>query len=100
MQNEVLESSKYPEIAFESTHIDDEADGFKVNGNLTLHGVMRPVLINVKNKNGIYVGSAYIKQTDFDIRPIQVGGGLVKVKDELEIKFAIYLTRAPAKTVL
>ena len=76
MQNQVLESSKYPEIEFESTHIEDEADVFKVSGNLTLHGVMRPVLINVKNKTAsISVPPVLSKRTStFD--PYRLAGAL------------------------
>jgi hypothetical protein len=41
-------------------------------------------------EGGAYVGTVRIKQTDFGIQPIKVGGGVVKVKDELEIAFRVY----------
>ena len=31
-----------------------------------------------------------LKQTTFGIKPISVAGGTIKVKDEVEIDFAIY----------
>jgi hypothetical protein len=34
-----------------------------------------------------YRGSATLKQTDFGIKPISIGGGMVKVKDEVKIDF-------------
>ncbi len=93
MQNEVLESSKYPEISFRSTHVQSEgATAWRVNGSLTLHGVTRPVIVAVRLEQGAYVGTASIKQTEFGIRPIKAGGGVVKVKNELEIRFKIYTT--------
>jgi polyisoprenoid-binding protein YceI len=99
MQNRVLESSKYPDIVFQSTQVRSEGSAvWKVNGNLTLHGVTRPVIIGVRGEKDAYVGTASIKQTDFGIHPIQVGGGVVKVKNELEIRFKIYVTSRAEKS--
>jgi hypothetical protein len=47
------------------------------------------VHVEVKHSGDAYSGRAEIKQTDFGIKPVTVGGGLVKVKDELEIEFEI-----------
>ena len=90
MQETVLESAKYPEIAFHSSHLEKQADGqWKVEGTLTLHGATKPLVVMVKQTGGIYVGQTTIMQTDFGIKPIRVGGGMVKVKNELEIAFRI-----------
>ena len=40
-------------------------------------------------QGGHYRGSADLKQKDFGITPITVGGGAVKVKDELRVEFDI-----------
>jgi hypothetical protein len=77
MQTKVLESSKYPDIVFQSTRAQGVGgDNWKVDGNLTLHGVTRPVTVDVKREKDAYVGTARIKQTDFGIQPIQSAGGL------------------------
>ena len=95
MQTKVLESSKYPNIVFQSTGAQGVGgDNWKVDGNLTLHGVTRPVTVDVKHEKDAYVGTARIKQTDFGIQPIQIGGGVVKVKNELEIRFEVYTEAA------
>ena len=91
MQNEVLESSQYPDILFQSTGIEKKSGVWAVTGNLALHGVTKRVLVTVRRDDGVYSGTTNIKQTDFGIHPIRVGGGAVKVKDELEISFKIYL---------
>jgi hypothetical protein len=44
----------------------------------------------VRRENSAYGGKAHIKQTDFGIQPIRVGGGLVTVKNELDIRFEVY----------
>ena len=89
MQEKVLESSKYPQITFRSSSVDKAGDGeWTVRGNLTLHGVTKPIVVSVKREASVYSGRAVIKQTDFGIKPMSVGG-VVKVKDELGITFRI-----------
>ncbi|HZW81706.1 MAG TPA: hypothetical protein VFF50_14625 [Candidatus Deferrimicrobiaceae bacterium] len=39
--------------------------------------------------DGAYTGYAKIKQTDFGMNPVSVAGGVVKVKNELEIYFVV-----------
>ena len=86
----VLDSEKYPEIRFRSTSIQRTGDGkWKVLGELSLHGQTRPVEVAVTGGNGSYRGTAKFKQTDFGIKPVSVGGGTVKVKDELRIEFEV-----------
>jgi len=90
MQQMTLDSVKYPEIAFRSSRVERQADGqWKVEGMLTLHGITKPVVVTVKRSQNAYASHATIKQTDFGIKPITAGGGLVKVKNELEIDFHI-----------
>jgi polyisoprenoid-binding protein YceI len=60
-----------------------------VEGALSLHGVTKTVRADVKKIGDSYTGRTTIKQTDFGIKPVTVGGGLVKVKDELDIEFQI-----------
>ena len=89
MQEKVLESAKYPEILFRSSGVErGSAGSWIVKGALTLHGVTKAVAVNVKREAGVYTGSTVIKQTDFEIKPISVGG-VVKVKNELGISFQI-----------
>jgi len=90
MQDITLESAKYPEIAFRSSRVEKQAgEQWKVDGILTLHGVTKPLVIMVKRSGDAFVSHVNIKQTDFGIKPISVGGGVVKVKNELEIDFRI-----------
>jgi polyisoprenoid-binding protein YceI len=91
MQTKVLQSPAYPEIVFQSTQVRRDRDNaWKVSGDLTLRGVTKSLTLDVARENDAYVGTARIKQTDFGIQPIKIGGGVVKVKDELEITFRVY----------
>jgi polyisoprenoid-binding protein YceI len=86
----VLDSGQFPEIRFHSTAVQPAGDGrWTVSGDLTVHGKTRPMKLEVKLQNGHYQGSAQLKQRDFGIEPISVGGGAVKVKDELRVEFDI-----------
>jgi len=87
---DVLDPDRYPEISFRSTRVDEKSsNNFSVSGNLTLHEQTRPISVSVVRTQSHYRGSATIKQTDFGIKPISIGGGTIKVKDEVRIDFDI-----------
>src|SRR5207247_11204022 len=80
----VLDSEKFPEIRFRSTGVERLGEGkWTVLGELTIHGETRPVNMHVEGANGRYRGEAELQQKDFGITPVTVGGGAVKVKEEL-----------------
>jgi len=93
---QVLDAKTYPSITFVSTRVTAKgalpAVDLSVIGNLTIHGTTRPVTAPVAMKlDGATLtaaGKFSIKQSDFGIKPISVGG-VVKVKDELTIAFTI-----------
>ena len=88
---EVLDSGGHQEIVFKSTRTESVSEGrWALHGNLTLRGQTRPVTVHVTLKDGRYIGDATVKQTDFGIKPISIGGGAIKVKNEIEIEFRIY----------
>jgi polyisoprenoid-binding protein YceI len=69
---------------------------FRVRGNLTIRGTTQPVVIPLtltRLTDGTYraAGEYKFKQTSFGIKPIQLAGGTVKVKDELQVEFEIFL---------
>lgn len=91
MEEMTLETAKYPEITFRSTHVEKVAEGqFKVEGTLTLHGAFKPVTVIVKREGESYTGHTVIKQTDFGIKPISIAGGAIKIKDPVDIDFQIF----------
>ena len=91
MEDLTLETKKFPRIAFHSSRVDKAGDGqWKVEGALSLHGVTKPVSLAVKRTGDAYTAHTVLKQTDFAIKPVSVGGGLVKVKNEVDIDFQIF----------
>ena len=88
--DKVLDVARFPEIRFVSSAITpQDHDRFQVHGDLSLHGVTKPVELPVSFANGRYTGSIKMKQTDFGIAPVSIAGGTVKVKDVIEIVFEI-----------
>ena len=98
MNEEVLESARYPEIVFESTKVSASKAGdgqFFVNlvGTLTLHGVSNnqavAAQISITGDMLRAHGEFAILQSAYGIKPVSVAGGALKVKDELKCSFDI-----------
>ena len=91
MEEMTLETKKFPEITFRSSRVQKLADGqWKVDGDLSLHGVTKAVSLTVKQTGESWATHTVLKQTDFGIKPITIGGGMIKVKNEVEIDFQIF----------
>jgi polyisoprenoid-binding protein YceI len=99
MREEVLEVATYPEIALDSERISVKGSRLEIVGNLSLHGVTRPVSIpayvsllgDTLRANGEFS----ILQTDFRIKLVSVAGGTLKLKDELKLSFDVVGRRKP-----
>jgi polyisoprenoid-binding protein YceI len=98
MRDEVLEVSKYPEITFASSSVSAIKTGegqykARISGDLSLHGVTRPVVISAVLEFGDRMlrakGGFTLKQTSFGIKPVSIAGGTIKVKDELKFSFDV-----------
>ncbi|MDX6305229.1 MAG: hypothetical protein QOI77_2198 [Blastocatellia bacterium] len=94
----VLEPDKYPEIVFKSTNVAGKSAGtnqydLKVEGNLTLHGVTRPITIPVKvTVTGDELraqGEFSIDRGDYKVKATSAFHGLVRVRDKVKFEFDI-----------
>lgn len=91
MQEMTLDSAKYPEITFASMRVETAGDNqWKIQGNLSLHGETKPLTVLVRRAGEAYSGYASLKQTDFGIKPFTAEGGMIKIKNEIDIEFQIY----------
>ena len=85
---QVLDSERFPEIAFRSTGAQPKGTGaWTVNGDLTIRGQTHAVVVDVREAEGHYTGTSHFKQSEFGIKPIKVAGGVVQVKDEVQVEF-------------
>jgi polyisoprenoid-binding protein YceI len=96
MRQEVLETARYPEIAFQSTGItaDRIADGWyrlRVAGDLSLHGLKRPhevdAQLRLSDDQARLSGKGTLSMSAYRIKPVSALGGLIKLKDEVKVDF-------------
>ncbi len=88
----------HPELVFTSTSIAADGDGYVVRGDLTLHGVTRPVELAVEslgrgkdpwgNERVAFAAKTTINRRDFGLnwnQALETGGILVGEKVEIEL---------------
>lgn len=81
IQKDVLHTGKYPEIRFRSTRV----DGLQVEGELTLHGVTKPVKATLQEAGDHYTTEIRLHQPDFGIKPYSAMLGTLKVKPDVRV---------------
>ena len=94
----VLLPDQYPDITYQSTNVTAKGLGagrydVKINGNLTLHGVTRPVTIPATvTLNGSTLratGEFSIDRDDYKVKATSAAHGLVRVDDDIKFEFDI-----------
>jgi len=102
LREDVLETAKYPEIVFKSRGITSERRGdgtfdARITGDLTLHGVKKPITIPARvaldNGNLHAIGVIELRQTDFKITPFSFVSGSVGIRDIVILSFDIVATQ-------
>lgn len=105
----VLDATQYPQIRFTSSSVrsigqKEGATEIQVEGTLRLHGVEKPVVlpmrVHVEQGDLSADGEFSVLQSDYGIVPVKAGGGAVRVKDELKIRFHIVADAAAASSDL
>lgn len=90
--------AQFPTATYISTGVEKTGDGLVVHGNLTLHGVTKPVTLTVEGPSGPVPGmdhkphagfsaTATVKRSDFDLAPkmpVAMLGDEVKLNIELD----------------
>ena len=98
MNQDVLQPSKFPEITYEANEISIKNIGgalysASLDGCLNLRGVTRrlPITARIALFGSMLraSGEFTLRQSDFEIKPISVAGGALKLKDELKLSFEI-----------
>jgi polyisoprenoid-binding protein YceI len=98
MNDEVLETARFPEVRFDSSGISAEKQNenlfrVKVNGNLALHGVSGNLALNAQLAMGVDSFRAYgdflVMQSDYHIPIAAIAGGTLRLRDELKFSFYV-----------
>ena len=102
LSEKVLDVAKYPTIVFRSRQISVENRSashmrLRVAGDLTLHGVTRPITgpvdVDISAGRLTAAGNLIVRQTHFGIEPVSAGLGTVKVKDEVTVRYTFTARR-------
>ena len=93
-----FDAAQFPTATFTSTSISKTGSGLSINGNLTLHGVTKPVTLQVEGPKGPvpgmdkkphmgFSGTTSIKRTDFGIgkAPASIVGEDVSLTFDLDL---------------
>jgi polyisoprenoid-binding protein YceI len=97
-REELLEAAHYPLIVFQSVAVTTRQApegqyNVKIIGDLSLHGVTRELIIDAaatfEGDQLRAQGGFPLRLSDFNIRPVSVAGGLLKLKDEVQLSFDI-----------
>jgi hypothetical protein len=84
----VLDSATFPEIHFSAVQVTETApEQFRVTGTLQMHGVAQQLALDFGGAGGHYHGRVTLHPSDFGIPPLTFAGGLVRMKDEIDVEF-------------
>ena len=99
--NDFFDIENHPTMTFRTTSIEPDGDDFKLNGDLTIRGVTKPVTFDLEvggvgkdpwgNTKAGFSATTTINRKDFGIEwnaPLETGGVIVgdKVTIELDIE--------------
>ncbi len=98
MNQDVLETNRFPEVAFESSNVSAERlkeslNRVNVEGKLSLHGITNGHAFFSQVAFGVDSFRAYgdfgLLQSDYGIRIASIAGGTLKLQDELKFSFYV-----------
>jgi polyisoprenoid-binding protein YceI len=94
----VLQPDHYPDITFRSTSVSGKSVGanqydLKITGDLTLHGVTRPINIpthvTITGNDLRAQGEFGVDRDDFKVKATSAAHGLVRVRNRIKFTFDI-----------
>jgi polyisoprenoid-binding protein YceI len=94
INEKVLQTSRHPELKFESTSVSGSEPNFNVAGNMTIMGTTRPVNVALAVSGSDVTGTTSISQKDFGIKPFSAMLGAIKLRDDVEFELQVSLPSA------
>lgn len=86
-----FDADRYPKITFKSAQFLKTANGYAVQGILTMHGIQKEITIPFTFSNQIFKGAFSVKRMDYKIGNLE--GMSKKVSNEIKIDFIVPVTR-------
>ena len=88
MADDVLAVRRHPEATFRGK-AEPAGDGYRITGELTLHGRARPLTVTTRALDGRQVAEVTLHQPDFGIKPFSAMLGTLKVKADVKVRVAV-----------
>lgn len=90
IRDDVLHSAKYPSASFRAGSVAAQADGgYQLQGELTLHGVTKPLTLRSQLVAGRQRLELRLHQPDFGIAPYRAMLGTLKVQADVTIRVTV-----------
>jgi polyisoprenoid-binding protein YceI len=97
MQDKVLESGIYPWVQVSVRFASAQSDPPTLDLSVTLHGATSdyvvPVDFKVEPDRLVMAGEMTMQHSDFGLTPFSAAGGLIKVAEQLELRFMLVAYR-------
>jgi hypothetical protein len=97
MGEDVLHVREHPAIVFASSSVTREGDGFRIDGELTLHGATRPLCFVARPEGDRLVAEVSIHQPAYGIKPFTAMLGALKVKPDVTVRCSVPRASVPPK---
>ncbi len=91
MAKKVLHPDKYPTVNFCSKEIQEKEGGYHVNGELSLHGVTKPIDFDIDTNGDKIKGRFSILQKDYGVKPFKAMMCTLRIKNEIDFAFDLSL---------
>jgi YceI-like domain len=95
--DEVLQAREYASIVFASSAVTVEGEGFRVAGDLTLHGRTRPLTFVARPDGERLVVAVRLHQPDFGIKPYSALLGALKIKPDVTVRCSVPRAALPLR---
>lgn len=86
IRDEVLHSTRYPEVAFRGRVAAASEGGYELQGELTLHGVTRSIVAHTRAVAGRQQLELTLHQPDFGVTPYRAMLGTLKIRADVTIR--------------
>lgn len=89
IEKDVLHPRRFPEIRFAATDVIEVEDGWRIVGDLTLHGQRRRIETRARAVGGRWLAEVSLHQPDFHIKPYSAMMGTIKVQPDVRVEVSV-----------
>lgn len=87
--DDVLEARRFPTIELRSTRVTRDGERAQIEGELTLHGVTRPIAVDAVADASDWRAEVRLEQRDFGIKPFSTMLGALRVRADVRVTIRV-----------